>query len=174
MLELAGMKKFRMIPMNAVPGTIPFLFLFIVAGTSGCSPEFNYQPIDGNAQPLTEWSESVDGVRFSAGQFSAVIGSKDTIAFIDVDNQADMRAVVLGGELLTNGRSIEAHVLDDAESVKARSVPARSGFKRVMLRWQLDSPASELLGSSITWVWKVRIGPNEHVLRIPMQRRAEP
>jgi hypothetical protein len=84
-----------------------------------------------------------------------------------------MRVTVLGGELQTNERSIAAHVLEDGESVKARSVPARSGYKRIMLYWQFDSPASELLGPTINWTWRVRIGPTEHVLRIPMQRRME-
>jgi hypothetical protein len=162
-----------MISMNAVRNAIRCAFVFLAAMTSGCGGGYNYQPVDENGQPIAEWSHDLEDVRFSTGQFSAVIGEKNTIAFIDIDNKSEMRVTVLGGELQTNERSIAAHVLEDGESVKARSVPARSGYKRIMLYWQFDSPASELLGPSINWTWRVRIGPTEHVLRIPMRRRVE-
>ncbi len=160
---------------NAVRSAIRIAFVIVATLNSGCGcdPAFKYQPVDADGKTLPEWSETIDGARFTVGPYSAVIGNKNTIAFIDIDNKSDMRVVVLGGELQTNGRKIEAHVLDDGESVKARSVPAHSGYKRVMLFWQFDNPGQELLGPSITWEWRVRVGPAEHILRIPMQRQAE-
>jgi hypothetical protein len=164
-----------MTSMNAVRSGIQAALFLAAALNSGCGCDagYTYQPVDSDGQPLAEWSQTIEGARFSVGTYSAVIGSKNTIAFIDIDNKSDMRVVVLGGELHTSGRKIEAHVLDDAESAKARSVPAHSGYKRVMLFWQFDAPASELLGPNITWAWHVRVGPAEHTLQIPMGRQAK-
>ncbi len=79
---------------------------------------------------------------------------------------------MLGGQLLTNGRTIEAKVYDSSANVVNRTVLA--GESKVSdLFWDFGTPAYQVLGQEITWIWKVRIGKDEHILRVPM-RRQEP
>jgi hypothetical protein len=145
------------------------LFIFALLA-SACDPGYKYQPVDANGQQLPTWSEKVEGVRFSTRPYSELIGSGNTIRYLDITNESDKEVVVLGGHLLTNGRKIEAHIIDDPPNREARTVPAGES-KSVFLLWEFGGPASDVLGPDITWVWRVRIGETEHSLRVPMQRQ---
>src|SRR5262245_4942051 len=92
--------------------------------TSGCDPGYNYQPVDAKGQRLPQWSETVEGVRFSARPYSTLIGSGNTVVYLDITNKSDREVVVLGGQLVTEGRTIEAGVIDDPPSREARTVHA--------------------------------------------------
>jgi hypothetical protein len=144
--------------------------IVLVLSASGCDPGYSYQPVDTKGERLPQWSEKVEGVHFSARPYSTLIGSKNTIEYLDITNESDKEVVVLGGQLLTKGRTIEAQVLDDPPNREARTVPAGES-KSVSLYWEYGGSASDVLGPDITWVWRVRIGAAEHSLRVPMQRQ---
>jgi hypothetical protein len=140
-----------------------------VLSASGCDPGYKYHSVDAKGQRLLHWSETVEGVRFSARPYSTLIGSGNTIVYLDITNESDKEVVVLGGQLVTNDRRIEARIIDDAPNREARTVSARES-KSVDLLWEFGGPASEVLGQDLTWVWRVRIGEAEHSLRVPMER----
>lgn len=148
------------------------LFASIVFALSvpGCDPGFNYQPVDAKGGQLLQWSETVEGVRFSARPYRAGIGSSNAVVYLDITNDSDKEALVLGGQLVTNGRTIEARIIDEPLERKARTVPAGQK-KSVLLYWEFGGAASDVLGPDITWVWRVRIGKDEHSLRVLMKRQ---
>lgn len=121
----------------------------------------------GGGQRLSEWSETIGGVRFSARPFVILTGSSGGIPLV-VANGSDKEVVVLGGQLVTKGRTVEADVPDDPATRAFRTVPAGE-TKSVSLGWSLGT-ASKALGPDPTWVWRVRIGGTEHTLRVPMRR----
>lgn len=149
-----------------------FLFPLLVLAplASGCDPGYHYQPLDAKGQRLPHWSKTVAGVHFSAGPYGTLIGSGNTVVNLNITNESGKEVIVLGGQLVTNGRTIEARILDDAPNREDRTVPAGES-KTVSLYWEFGGSASEVLGTDITWIWRVRIGTTEHSLRVPMQRQ---
>jgi hypothetical protein len=147
-------------------------FLVAVAlavGISGCDPGYGYQPVDPGGQLLERWSVTVRGVQFTAEPYSTLIGSSNVILALDIANEANQEVIVLGGQFGTNGRTIDATIYDTPEGRDARMVPPRTS-KAVTLFWPLGGAAAEVLGTDISWVWRVRIGTTEYDLRVPMRR----
>jgi hypothetical protein len=136
----------------------------------GCDPGYTYQPVGPQGNRLAEWSETVEGVRFSARPYMVLIGSRSTFGQLDIANESDKEVVVLGGQLVTNGRTIEAHIFDSPANREARTV-APGGSESVSLLWEFGGSASEVLGPDISWVWRVRIGSEDHSLRVSMERQ---
>ncbi len=137
---------------------------------SGCDPGYTYRPVGPNGQRLPQWTTTIEGVRFSARPSSTLVGSAGSLVDLDIANESDKVVVVLGGQLVTNGRAIEAIIYDDRPNREARTVPAGQS-KSVLLHWRFGGSASDVLGTDITWVWRLRIGKAEHALRVPMQRK---
>ena len=129
----------------------------------------HYQPVDAKGEPLPQWSETIEGVRFSMRPLSLSISGGASIC-LEIANDSDKEVVLLGGEVLTYGRTIEAKVHDSPQDVLARTAPIGQS-KVVGLSWEFGTWLDQVLGHEITWVWKVRIGKAEHSLRIPMQRK---
>jgi hypothetical protein len=148
---------------------------FLAFSASGCDPGYQYQPVDPQGNPLSQWSEVIDGVRFSVKPYSTLIGSGSASRSLEITNKSDKKVVVLGGQLLSKGRAIEAIIDDSPEGRTGRTV-SPGDTKAVYLSWEFGDvvhhrPAHEVLGPDITWVWQVRIGEGEHTLRVPMQRQ---
>jgi hypothetical protein len=147
------------------------IFGLYVYGHNTAHRVSDYQPVDAAGQPLPEWSETVDQVRFSMPLLSLRNGSNSTI-FLHVTNASDKEVVLLGGEALTygDGPAIEARVFDGPQEVALRTVPAGQS-KEVGLFWEFGTSLDQVLGPEVTWVWRVRIGKAEHTLRVRMQRQ---
>jgi hypothetical protein len=144
----------------------------LAVSAPGCDPAFNYQPIDAKGQRLPLWSETVEGVRFSENPYTTLRGSGNTVEYLDIANGSDKEVAVLGGQLVTNGRTIEARIIDDPANREARTVPAGES-KSVLLFWEFGDTALKVFGPDLTWVWHVRIGETEHTLRVPMKREKQ-
>jgi hypothetical protein len=158
------------VPMYVSRYAILLALVVLALSAAGCDPGYNYQPVDAKGQRLPEWSETIEDVRFSSRPYSTLIGSGNTCVYLDIINESDKEILVLGGQLLTNDRTIEAIIIDDPPNREARTVPAGES-KSVLLYWEFGGSASEVLGPNLTWVWRVRIGKTEHSLRVPMQRQ---
>src|SRR5476651_2255958 len=116
-------------------GAILLPLVVLAFSASGCDPGYNYHPVDAKGQRFPQWSETIEGVRFAARPYSTLIGSGNTVDYLDITNGSDKEVVVLGGQLVTNGRTIEAKVYDSPEGIEARTVPAGVS-KSVMLYWE--------------------------------------
>jgi hypothetical protein len=141
------------------------------ASAAGCDPGYGYQPIDAGGKKVPQWSTMIAGVRFSADPYGTLIGSRNTFMRLGVANESKDEVEVLGGELETNGRTLKANLRAGPEHRAARTVPAGE-TKQVSLLVDFGGSASEVLGPSVTWVWRVRIGKAEHTLRVPMDRNS--
>jgi hypothetical protein len=144
------------------------LALFAASAT-GCDPGYRYKPVDVDGKQLSHWSTTIEGVAFSADPFTILIGSKGTFMQLGVVNESKDEVEVLGGELETKGTTLKAGVPPSPEDRAARTVSAGE-TKKVFLHVDLGRAASDVLGPSITWVWRVRIGMTEHTLRVPLDR----
>jgi hypothetical protein len=160
--------------MCASRSAIRLALVVLALSASGCSFLYRYYPVDAAGYRLREWSETVEGVRFSAfSQDGTWTTGRDssfgTEVGLDVTNKSDKEVVVLGGQLLTNGRTIKAH-FPDPPNRDDRTVPAGKS-RSVPLLWNYGGGfADQVLGPDITFIWQMRIGKAEHSLRVPMQR----
>ena len=141
----------------------------LAASATGCDPGYGYKPVDADGKKVPQWSTTVAGVRFSADPYSTLIGSGNTLMQLSVTNESKDEVEVLAGELETKGRTLRANLLPGSEDRAARTVPAGEA-KEVSLLVDFGGHAYDVLGPSITWVWRVRIGTAEHTLRVRMDR----
>ena len=141
----------------------------IIYGHVGGHRVCNYQPVDAQGETLSQWSETVNRVRFSMRPLSLPLGSSGIIC-LEITNDSDQDVVVRRGQVLTYGRTIEAKVDDSPEELLMRTVPIGQS-KVVCLFWEFGTWLDEVLGQEITWVWNVKIGKTEHSLQIPMLRK---
>jgi hypothetical protein len=141
----------------------------MTASVVGCDPGYRYKPIDADGKKVPRWSTTVAGVRFSADPYSTLIGSGSTFMRLGVANDSKNEVEVIGGELETRGRTLKANLPPGPENRAARIVSAGE-TKEVSLLVDFGGAASDVLGPTITWVWRVRIGTAEHTLRIDLDR----
>ena len=138
---------------------------------TGCDPGYGYKPLDPGGRKVANWSESIAGVRFEMKAFYVFTGSGGTLQGLTIRNNSDRDVVVLGGQLNTNGRALEAKLPGEGEA-KWRTV--RPGAtETINLLWDFrehGGDASKVLGPDITWTWRVKIGDDEHTLCVRMQR----
>jgi hypothetical protein len=139
------------------------------AAAAGCDPGYGYNPVDAGGKKVPQWSTRIAGVRFSAEPYGTLSGSGNTFMRLGVANGSKEDVEVLGGELETKGRTLKANLPPGPEHRAARTVPAGE-TKEVSLLVDFGGSASEILGPSITWVWRVRIGTAEHTLLVQMDR----
>ncbi|HEX3152855.1 MAG TPA: hypothetical protein VHR66_32585 [Gemmataceae bacterium] len=137
---------------------------------AGCDPGYTYTPVDANGQPVSEWATTIAGVKFSVTPSSILIGSSNEFIGLDVVNGSAAEVVVVGAEIETNGRALKANLFAGAENTAARTVDAGQTGP-VSLLVELGGPAGETFGLTITYVWHIRIGSDEHTLRVPMNRQ---
>jgi hypothetical protein len=137
----------------------------------GCDPGYDYKPLDAGGRKVAKWSDSVSGVRFEMKPFMILTGSGGTSQGLTIVNGSDRNVVVLGGQLSTNGRTLEAKLPGEGE-VKWRTVPPGAA-ETINLSWDFGEQggyADKALGPSVTWIWRVKIGDEEHTIRVGMER----
>lgn len=137
--------------------------------TPGCDPGYGYQPVDSDGKKVPQWSATIAGVRFTADPYSDLIGSGNTLMQMRVANESKDEVEVVGGELEAKGRTLKADLPPGPDNRAARTVPVGS-TREVSLLVDFGGAAADVLGPSITWVWRVRIGTAEHTLRVQMDR----
>jgi hypothetical protein len=137
----------------------------------GCDPGYGYTPVDAGGRKVGKWSESVAGVRFEMTPFMVFTGSAGTMQGLSIVNNTEQDVVVLGGQLSTNGRILEAILPGEGEA-KWRTV-GPGAAETVKLSWNFreqGGEAEKTLGPSLTWIWRVKIGDEERTLRVSMER----
>lgn len=142
-----------------------FAVLFV-----GCDPGYEYRPLDPKGVPLREWTQTINGVRISIEPWHELVGSSSTLRSMKVTNESDEQVIVEGAELETKGRIIAASAPDAPRDRESRAISPKT-TKTVVLYWDFGSPAYEVLGPDITWVFHIRIGAEEQIIRVPMGRK---
>jgi hypothetical protein len=134
--------------------------------SSGCEGHSEtYKPVDANGQQLRQWTNKIDQVRFYFLDIIRIKTQRFVFPELVVDNFSEKDVVVLGGGVWDNGEIVSATLAE-----RKSSTVLAGESKTVRLDCILDEQAGRLFGQNITWVWMVRIGDTEHVLKIPMTR----
>jgi hypothetical protein len=139
--------------------------------SAGYDPGYGYKPLDTKGRKVGDWSESVAGVRFEMAPFMILTGSGGTMQGLTIVNNSDHDVIVLGCRLSTKGRTLEAKLPGEGEA-KWRTVRPRAA-EIINLSWDFreqGGDAEKTLGPSVTWIWRVKIGDEEHTLRVRMER----
>jgi len=139
----------------------------------GCDPGYAYFPLDANGRRIDRWSETIDGVQFQMTRFDDLESPKVN-EYLNITNHSKSYVVVVSALVETNdGKSIEGHQPQTPWGGKAEDwIVAPGKSHQAIARWDFSphEGAAEVLGQRITWVWKVRIGTKEHVLRVRMEK----
>jgi hypothetical protein len=144
---------------------LPSIVMVLVA--SGCDPGYGYDPVDENGWPTERWSETIDGVRLESQKVWGLLPAYFLYSRLTIQNHSDAKVIVVGGRLEANGKSLEARDCD----LEDRTVP-KGKEKEVSLDWDLSHLSPEErrnLWPTITYVWTLRIGQQERVIRVPMK-----
>ena len=141
----------------------------IACSVTGCDPGYDYKPVDEEGKKVQQWSTKIAGVQFSTDPFNTLIGSRGTFMWLQVTNESKETVEIVGGEVESNGRTMKANWPFDSASREARTVTPGSA-KQVRLFLEFGGSAMDVLGPTITWVWRVRIGTEEHILRVRKDR----
>jgi hypothetical protein len=139
--------------------------------SAGCDPGYGYQPLDAAGRKVAQWSESIGGVRLEMKPIMILTGSGGTMQGLTITNNSDRDVVVLGGQLSTDGRIMEAKLPGEGEA-KWRTVPP-GATQTINLSWDFrehGGDASKVLGPSLCWTWRVKIGEEEHTFKVRMER----
>ncbi len=148
-------------------GIASFLACLVICGCPG-DPGYGYDPTNTKGQIVDRWSETIDGVSFSAGHEEVLAGNSYAGYGFDVVNHSEKTVVVLSGELVTNGRTMKA----EAESEPPRSIPPRTlGTAFLLCRFVDPLDASQILGDTMTWTMRVRIGDDERSVSVTLKRK---
>ena len=110
--------------MSVSRSTILLAMVILVLSASGCDPGYKYDHVDTKGERLPQWSETVEGVRFSARPYRTLIGESSASINLDITNESNQVVVVLGGQLLTNGLKIEAIMIDEPLERASKTVHA--------------------------------------------------
>jgi hypothetical protein len=146
---------------------IPAIGLLTLA-LPGCSPGYTYRPADANGRPVNRWSETIDGVSFQGEFYEALSNDTGALFDLNVANHSDEKVVFLGGELVTKGRTMRVTL--PGRQTRAFA-PGASGQVLIDCNYQQQGgKASDVLGESITFKWRVRIGEEERLVRVKMER----
>lgn len=135
----------------------------------GCESRYSYQPVTSMGGVVSKSRDTIGDVKFTMGSYDTAQSAKSIIQNLFIDNNSTSDVVVLGGDLETGSKTVSAKIYRDAEGEKERTVGPKFS-KSVGLAFNFDAPASEALGKDIVWIWYLRIGEEEHSLRVPMRR----
>ncbi len=142
----------------------------ILAGLviTGCDPGYVYFPVDDNGRPVRQWSRTIDGVSIQVGWFDTLVGDDRAGCQIDLVNHSGKTVTFLGAKLSTGGHSIKGHVAEFEQRTFGPGVSGKVMFWFPYARYGED--AGDVLGESMTWTWKLRIGDREHTVEVKMNR----
>ena len=149
-------------------------FVVIAFLVSGCDPGFAYSPVGEDGKRVERWSETVDGVRLEMTSFMDLTPIYYFRGYLRIENDSDRDVAVVGAWLEMNGRILEAEPVKNRAEEGDRTVPKGKSLL-VSLDWdiaQFKDGERDDLGPSITWIWKVRIGSEAHVVRVKMNKES--
>jgi hypothetical protein len=144
--------------------------LLVCVAICGCNfgdPGYYYEPITGDDGATGAWFKRIDGVSFSAGDMQILADEGSALYGIRVVNKSEKEVVVLGGNLATNGRTMN---IDDSGNPPESIAPGASDTVRLLCDFPNPSSASAILGDRITWTLHVRIGNYERSVSVPLKR----
>ena len=145
------------------------ILAWTVAVVTGCDPGYSYKPVSPAGGVVARSGDKIGEVKFTMGTYETSTSSKSIIQNLFVDNGSNADVVVLDAVLETGDKTIPAKIYSDVEGEKERTVPAKFS-KTVGLAFSFGDSAAEVLAKEIIWVWQLRIGTEEHTLRVPMRR----
>ena len=145
-----------------------YVLLFLLGMFVLGDPGYQYNPVDGHGRPIAKWSRTVDGLTLEGGPYSTLIGSGIGAYGYRLTNRSDKGVTLLGGTLLTDGRSLEA----DTEGALPRSfAPGTSGDVSFTFDFRPHGgDAEQVLGKNLTWIWRLRVGDRERTIEVKMLR----
>jgi hypothetical protein len=137
----------------------------------GCDFGFSYHPVDANERKAERWDETIDGVQFGMASFADIRGGL-LVQGLEITNNSDFDVAVVSAKVeKSDGKSLEAEFPRSPEDKRGRWDVPKGRSARVSARWNFQpKEPDEALGRKITWVWNVRIGENEHVVRVKMEQ----
>ncbi len=141
--------------------------LLTCAVICGCDPGYVYDPTDAKGQIVSQWSETIDGVTFSAGTLQMLVGDTSASYDFDVVNNSDKTVVVSGGEVVTKSHTMKVTVDEKPSPVFP---PQTSGYVNFTCKFVNGSEASEIAGETMTWTIRVKIGKNERSVSVTMKQ----
>lgn len=149
----------------------PSVLLLITAllSTPGCDSGFRYRPVDQAGKQVGRVSQTIEGIRFEAKEFTVLTGSMSVVLSLRIVNKSTSDVVILGGTLKTNGRKLNA---SDGKDDQSRTIQA-GAEETIWLLWPLDSKgerAADVLTSTLATIWHIRIGKTEHDVQFDFQR----
>jgi hypothetical protein len=133
---------------------------------SGCTLSYRYDPLDESGTVVEEWSTTIGKARFSAKLFSVPTGYSFAYGSLTVENKSSDNVSILAAKLETNGRT-----LDEGQDKLDTILPGRTETVSRPVQFPEGMQASKVMGPSATWIWRVRIGENEHTIRVNMKKR---
>jgi hypothetical protein len=131
-------------------------------------PGYRYRPIDASGTPLTQWSQTIEGVALVGVSFDTLSGESRAMYEVELSNNSDNEVEMLGGELSTKGVALKVAVPKDLR----RTFPPRSSGE-VTLDCDyrgVGRDASVVLGKSIAWTLRLRIGDHIRTVQVKMVR----
>jgi hypothetical protein len=141
----------------------------VLVALVGCDPGYKFEPVDSAGNKTAQWTTTIGGVKFTAQPTTMLIGDSGEFMTIGVENDSKDEVEVLGAQIESNGRTLPANLLAGKENQDARTILPGSS-SRVQLLVELGGPAYEVLAASVVHVWRVRIGMDEHIIRIRFDR----
>jgi len=144
----------------------------VVLLVRGCDPGYAYFPHDMSGRRIDHWSGTIDGVEFEMKRLNALVDAT-VLEGLDITNNSESDVVVVSALVETNdGKSIEAEWPRTPDEKREYWTVATGKSHQAIASWNFSphKGADEVLGQRITWVWKVRIGTKEHVLRVRMEK----
>jgi hypothetical protein len=139
---------------------------------TGCDPGYAYFPLDPRGNKLEAWTEMVDGVRFSVPRYFDLQNPLVTQQ-IEITNDTNSAVLVTSAAIETSdGESIEGAFQKSPVEKESRLTVSPGQSRAVSAQWTFpgDKYPDEVIGPTVTWVWHVRIGNEERVLRVRMEK----
>jgi len=156
----------------------PHLFAAALVATAllaaGCDPGDSFHPLDPYGLKADSTAEVIDDVEFRASRSLSLEGDSVKAAELKVTNNSENDVSVLSAQLEpSGGKSIDATLPNTPEQKETHcwTVPAgKSGMVCASWAFASSQRRRDIMGQRFTWVWKVRIGTKEHVVRIKMEK----
>jgi hypothetical protein len=106
-------------------------------------------------------------VRISGGPLKTLIGEREVLYTLTIENHSQSNVAILGGSMASNGRKYPAELCD----APTRTVIVSGASSLVHFLISLgDEPAFKALGEKITWDLRIRIGGKETDVMVEMSR----
>jgi hypothetical protein len=133
---------------------------------AGCDPGYHYRAVNQDKNE-ERWSRTVEGVRFGGGLFGSLTGCREFFNTLSVQNDSLSEVEVLGGTVTSNCRTFVGKLCYKPPDCV---IPPRV-TRTVHLFFDLSSDTVyDVLGPTIVWTWRVRIGNKAVPIVVEMAR----